>query len=451
MDIEKFRDDIRTQKVETAAAHSRIKGQQQELELLRERESAQRAALRLSNLGGVHTQAKPAAVGLSIPGDKDRLSYNKGDKDHRRGSSSSISGYLESGDDDDYCTNKKGNHRRASDSSSQYSQIMMTEKEIKDIHPRHSPLLSSTPPRRPHYTLPSTTAPTSPSQAGVASDRMHFKDRNSYDSVLRSSVDVASGPLCYTRSSLVLEAGSEVGRRLPESCPPHKQPSTGTSRDNAGRALDLRQEKKEGQRLSNLRPPTLSDASQHFSDSELLHYNKHSTRKQSNSSSRNDRESLKETHRGKEVSGHHDDAVRDLDLPRRLSLNNRRPVDTDCSNSVGLESAISSEKRPDKNRPPNNKISFNEGSSAFRESTNTMSRSGNNPLPVSPESSVMQRRAEKILDRGDSSSPPNLEGQVSVPSDADAARFDRLQNMYERFTGKGAPTVWRDSDSSESD
>ena len=449
MDVEKCRDDIRTQKVEIITAQSRTKGLQQEIVLLREREAAQRAAQRLTSLGGSHSQSRQATV--LVPENDDRLSSSRNDEDGRRGSS----GYLESGDDDDDHFHSKSGDQRDSGGSTQRSKVMVADRVAKERYQHFSPLLSSTPPRRPHYTLPSTEALLSPSEEGEAVDGIRFKSRNSSNSDVHIMKDSSGETQSGIRPFLIpgvrnIDGISNRKKQLPPRA------STGFFRDVAESSLASRQHGvRDSQRQSNLKPPTLSDASQYFSDSELLHYHKHSISQQSNPSSR-----VEELER----SGNHDDASQSIHLSH-FSPSRNKPAANPGSSNLVLESAISGNKVRERSCSPNIRISFDKGSCSGNipscniprdgtgTVTDTLGRSITNPRSASADTSIMQRRAEQILDQEETRSPPTPHGQVSVSasSQADVARFDRLQIMYKRFTGNGAPTSWRDSDSSESD
>ena len=435
--------------MEIITAQSRTKGLQQEIVLLREREAAQRAAHRLTRLGVSHTQLRPATV--LVPENNGRLSSSKNDYDSRRGSS----GYLESGDDDDDHFHSRSNDQRASDSSVQHSKVTVAEREAKGRYQHFSPLMSSTPPRRPFYTLPSSEPPLSPSEIGEADDGVRFKDRSSNNVEVRISKDSRSETQSGIRPFLIPGVRSNDGiDNHKKQLPPRA--STGLFRDVTDIDPGSRQHGvRESQRQSNLKPPTLSDASQYFSDSELLHYNKHSVSQQINSSSR-----VKELQK----SVNHDDANQSIHLSH-LSPSRNRPAANPVSSNFVLDLANIGNKVRERSCSPNIRISFDKGSGSGSGNicsgtvpkdntdtpTDTLCRGGDNPRSSSLDTSMMQKRAEQILDQEETSTSPTPHGQVSTSSQADVARFDRLQNMYERFTGKGAPISWRDSDSSESD
>ena len=170
------------------------------MDLLREREAAGRAAQRLKSLGGdsaAHPKGKPDGKGSASRNSRHSRREDSVRSTGRSGGRGSVRRSYLATDDEEEEQEEEGEEDRSSVSSQQdpdpnthtrthtHVHTLDTSPRIpprvsNDKYPRSRPLLSSTPPRRPHYTLPR-----GPSSEGVTSsyigDRRSASDRNSID------------------------------------------------------------------------------------------------------------------------------------------------------------------------------------------------------------------------------------------------------------------------------
>ena len=448
MDVEKLRDDVRTQKVETATAYSRMKSLQQELDLLKEREAAQKAAQRLKNMGG-DSYSKSKLIDDTKERERERVYANK----ERRAADRARGSYLTSGDEGEEEEDGEGEESSSDYHASSESKINFIPDsvsglviEAKDKYPRSRPILSATPPRRPHYTLPVSRGHASVGEHPVSD--VHRTQRNSYSGPSSIGFGTDSRSHSHNRSltgtNTALDSDSSPYRNRPAQ----KQSSSIISRDSTGKVVDDKSNSSMRERKRNMQQPAPASASLHFSDSELLHYQQHSTSKKPQTQPQAQPRSS-----GSSLSRQHDNEYLDDYPPRPPQSHHSRFAHADDSTAV----LGSSSKSKSNTMPPNIRISFDNGSGigSLRDSANSIRGES---LDKDKDISLMQRRAQILLERDPStfrvSDPdpdpdPDLVPLSAAPTDT--ARYDRLQNMYERLTGKGAPTSWRDSDSSESD
>ena len=283
-----------------------------------------------------------------------------------------------------------------------------------------------------------------------------------------------------TRSYLNNTAGGDKSHNNPTNALNHVmrsvRGSTGEFDNNQRRSDQGQGVGGGGERGGSLRPPIPSTASLHFSDSELQHYRTHSTRTSQSSlpahpahptrthPTASSVESLPHSAHGQQAAqiahltrntanrAHTD--MRDDHPPRPPPpppSHVKRFAHPDDTTSV-LGASMS--KLRQEASPTNIRISFDGDRGDRGDRGDGVRGSGG---IGGEEGSVMQRRAELLADmdlRASSSSLDRVSDRAVPPPPAettDNGRFGRLQNMYERLTGKGVPSPWRDSESSDSD
>jgi hypothetical protein len=450
-----MREESRNSKVDAASTNARLKAAQQELELLKEREAARRAEIRLQSLQDGELGSTFQRVSIESQGGKPLDRGRAVDRDRALETASRVSpspdaqtrnvyNYFSRGPGrDEYATSKAS----TAAASSTMGGLNGDVKKEKDRHAQTHPTSSSTPPRRPHYSLP-TTAPLSTSASMSApvraapSRRMQSKDRivasqgrsasaNRNDDVITSSGDRAS-------------SDSEVNEK-----------SMYTKKRSPKKGNDRNRERNEVA-SSRLLLPTPSAAAQYFSDSELQHYEKHST----SSSARLMRSSEAPV------------ASRQQHQAATITYPPRPPPHGTSTEKHSLNFPETSiRKRSDG--------ALQNGTSSLRFddfASSSSSRDGRNisaamePSKEGSRESSMQGRAELLYSKNRASREVSettaaatvtaapitsggkgTNGALTQRRDKEVSRSDRLQSMYERVTSSAAPSVWRDSDSSESD
>jgi hypothetical protein len=482
--------------VEITSGLCKQKAAQQEVDLLRERDAARRAEARLEGLNTTEVHSEGAR-------EKRRESFSSSHlrtapfplvliPDPRpRTIVGSSSAYPSSDADDDRSVDR--NLAAEGVSIGRGSADAAAEQRGGGVAPRFRPPSSSlTPPRRPHYTVPLFPA-NSLSKPGVAGlmSRTQPHARSSYNYSGESIADGVKNST-FRPTSLSLQDTSSGGLPLP----PKK-------RDN------------EGDRVSSLRPPPAASAAQYFSDSELQHYERHS-------SCRSLADQRVQSQGKSEAKG---------------SYPPRPPVSSSSVDFSADPGSVLVPEPTDKTRnseiPPNHHISYIKEEGCLQRRSPVPERDRERAVERNTEvsrrqdtgvsgevegvrssswsSGDMQTRAEQLISKekdrqvasysasdtiavarsflsarrvpvpahlsasapassfaagtlAPSSSCLSLDGKGlglgvlaalrTAPSGMSVgvgARFDRLQNMYERVTGSSAPKAWRDSDSESSD
>jgi hypothetical protein len=493
--------------VEIASGLCKQKAAQQEVDLLRERDAARRAEARLKGLSPTEVHSEGAR-------EKQRESFSSSSPQtvpvplelipdpRSRKIIRSSSSYPSSDADDDRSVDNVigaegvGIRRGSADDAA--------EPRGGEVIPRFRPPFSSlTPPRRPHYTIP--PSPTgSLSKAGVAGlmSRTQPPAGSSYN---YSGESLADGikKSTFPPSSLSLKVTSSGGLPLPPSAMNHRHQDVSNQSRKHGN---------EGDRISSLRSPPAASTAQYFSDSELQHYERHS-------SSRSLAD-IREQRKGKdEAKGSYPPRppvfASSVDISAdQASLHVPEPSDKTRISMEAPNHRISYINKENllQHRPPvpvrDRERAVEPIAEASRRQDRGVSGEVDGMRSSSRSSGDMQARAEQLIsmekDRqvashsasdtiavarsflsarrvpvpahlsasapassfaaGTSSSSLSLVGMglgLDVPAAVRTApssmgvsvgaRFDRLQNMYERVTGSSAPKAWRDSDSESSD
>jgi hypothetical protein len=495
--------------VEIASGLCKQKAAQQEVDLLRERDAARRAEARLRGLSSTEVHSEGAR-------EKQRESFSSSSPQtapvplelipdpRSRTIIGSSSSYPSSDADDDRSFDNDigaevvGIGRGSADAAA--------EPRGGGVTPRFRPPSSSlTPPRRPHYTIPLSPA-SSLSKAGVAGlmSRTQPPARSSYNYSGESLTDGVKNS-AFPPSSLSLKVTSSGCLPLPPSATDHRHQDVSNQSKKQGN---------DGDRISSLRSPPAASTAQYFSDSELQHYERHSSSR-----------SLAD-HRGQKQGK---DEAKGSYPPRPPVFASTVDISADPASvhvpepshktRISVEAAnhrISYIKDVDRlqHRPPvpvRDRERANEPiAEASRRQDRGVSGEVEGMRSSSKSSGDMQARAEQLIsmekekDRqvashsasdtiavarsflsarrvpvpahlsasapassfaaGTSSTSLSLDGMglgLGVPAAVRTApssmgvsvgaRFDRLQNMYERVTGSSAPKAWRDSDSESSD
>lgn len=497
--------------MEAASRQGKLKAALQELDLLRERECARKAETRLRGLGSAEGEIRTA----HSEGAKKRQGDKRGaapasaprtaatplevipDPDPRSRSSvgSSSNVYASSDAEDDRSvessTGGKGKGRGRG-----YVDAAVEQRE-EGSTPRFRPPSSAlTPPRRPHYTIPPSSA-VSLSAAGSRHQplpRHGLSHSYTYESRAESSKVSTLPP-----SSLSLEVTSS--ERIPLSSMNHRHDDVSNKTTKQDRSLRS--------------PPAVTSA-QYFSDSELQHYERHSSSRSLADQKRQRRDDAKDSYPPRpplSVSNFASSAdpvcdptpsgsrTKPSSPNHRISYDLDPDRDRDRVGPRGVQSTA--ERERDKVSKQSTDAACGQDRSVFREPEGTRSSS----------SSAMQARAEQLASRDKqlishsasdtiavarsflsssrafvplptsasapaASAVPPLSASIPIPipiagdytgagigigasaglpssrgqiPGSVGARYDRLQNMFERVTGSAAPAAWRDSDSDSSD
>ena len=496
-DIHVMREEARSAKIDAASTIARLKAAQQELELLKERDAARRAEIRLQSLhdrdlgSTIQRVSMDSLVVPPLDRGRDTAMVKGNYKDFAKASRMSPSPDAQSRNVDNYFTRRPGddddaisksglvsNERRASmaTGSSTDVEVNSESRKEKEKYAQTHPTSSSTPSRRPHYSLPSpapapmsTSACASAAVRGVSSRSSQPRDRN-----------VTNGRQTFSSNRINAHITTSGDRASSDSEVNDK--SVYNKKSSPRREIHKNAERNE-ETSAKLQLPAPSSAAQYFSDSELEHYEKHS------------KSSLARLMRySEETSGttRQQQTVAAAYPPRPplLSTSDKR-----AENHSLHFPHTSSLKRNDDRGVPSNRSSLrfdayvNSSSSRNDKDTSTAMESSKD---VGRQSS-MQDRAELLYskNRGNriisattapapalvpatfitselpipdkvaasnlSSSSMRAGTKYASPStsahrrETEVLRSDRLQRMYDRVTSSSAPSSWRDSDSSESD
>lgn len=463
-----MREEARNSKVDAASTNARLKAAQQELELLKEREAARRAEVRLQSLQDGELGSTFQRVSIESQGG---ISLDRGmavDRDRALTKASRISPSpdAQSRNIDNYFSRGPGREEYATTKSSTAAAsstmggLNNEAKNEKQKHAQTHPTSSSTPPRRPHYSVPtsaplstSASASTSAPVRAALSRRMQSKDRIVLSQGRSASANRNNDYI--TSSGDRASSDSEVNEK-----------SMNTKKLSPKKENDRNRERNEVA-SSRLLLPTPSAAAQYFSDSELQHYEKHST----SSSAR-----LMRSSEAPVASRQQHQTVTTTYPPRPPPLGTSEKLTE--KNSLNFpETSI--RKRSDAALP--------NGTSSLRFdnfASSSSSRDGRSTSAAMEQGkegsrqSSMQDRAELLYSKNRASREvsettaaatvtatliisdrliPDKVGENGTNSaltrrrDYEVLRSDRLQSMYERVTSSAAPSIWRDSDSSESD
>lgn len=521
---------------------SKQKAAQQEVDLLRERDAARRAEARLKDMSttAVHSE-----------GAKER--EKERERERRRDSSSSLPTapvplelipdprsltlvgsrsndaypyYSSDADDDrsvDNITGTEGNGMGRG--RSRGTADAAVEPRIKGVAPRFRPPSSSlTPPKRPHYTIPLSPA-TSLAKAGVAglTGRVPAPTRNSYSCGAESIVDSARNST-FPPSSHSLQVTLSGGLSLPLS-------STDSRHQDASN--QSKKQDKKGNCTYSLRSPPAASTAQYFSDSELQHYERHSSSRSltltEQKGQRQGKDDAKSSYppRPPVFSSSVDCTADPASVPTSVpapepSGRMRASIEVPTHRISYFKEEGRSELRgalpvPERDRDGERKGALERNMETSRGQDKGVSGGVEN-MHSNSSSGNMQARAEQLISREkdrdrdrqvashsvsdtiavarsflsarrvhtpvpapapvhlSASAPASSFAAVAVPLSSSfsrdsmdlgvpaairtapsgvgvgvGARFDRLQNMFERVTGSAAPTVWRDSDSESSD
>jgi hypothetical protein len=463
-----MREESRNSKIDAASTNARLKAAQQELELLKEREAARRAEVRLQSLqdeelGSTFQRASiesqrgiPLNRGRAVDRDRALIGASRISPSPDAQSRNIDSYFTRGTGSDEYATTKSS----TAAASSTLGGLNGEAKKEKEKYAQTHPTSSSTPPRRPHYSLPSTapmstnaSASTSAPVRAAPSRRMQSKDRivasqgrsastNRNNDYITSSGDRAS-------------SDSEVN----EKCMNTKKHSPKKENDRNRERNEIAS--------SRLLLPAPSAAAQYFSDSELQHYEKHST----SSSARLMRSSeapgpSRQQHQAATTTypprppplgtsekltekyslNFPDTSIRkrsDAALPNGTS--SLRFDDFASSSSSHDGRSISAAMEPSKDGSPQSTM---QGRAELLYSKNRASREVSEPTAAATVTATPitsdRLTPDKVGGKGTNSA-------LTQRRDHEVLRSDRLQSMYERVTSSAAPSIWCDSDSSESD
>ena len=485
-DIQVIREEARSAKNDAASKNSRLKAAQQELDLLKERDAARRAEIRLQGLqdgdiGSTIQRASSESAG-GMPVERGR--GNDRGREFTKASRISPSPDAQSRNIENYFSRGPGADEYESSKSSLVAEerrVSMTalsstlggingepRKEKEKCAQTH-PTSSSTPPRRPHYSLPSP-APVS-SSVGAAmrpesSKGSHLQDRNTLSLgqthyANRNNAHITTSGDRASSDSEVNEKNAYLKKRSPKRA-------------------NVKSRERVEEASSRLRLPTPSAAAQYFSDSELQHYEKHST-----SSSARMMKSSEASRTSRQQSQQQTVSTSYPPRPPLLSASDK----FGDKNSLHFPYASSRKRNDDIALSySKNSLRLDEFVSSSSSRNGRSTTSAMEPSKEGSRQSSMQDRAEFLYsisreNRSISETPAPamvaanlIASDRSVPYDANAPKFrsvsvigngtnsasiqrrendglrsDRLQSMYERVTSAAAPVVWRDSDSSQSE
>lgn len=457
-----MREEARNSKVDAASTKARLKAAQQELELLKEREAARRAEIRLQSLEDGDLGSTFQRVSIESQGG---ISLDRGravDRDRALIKASRISpspdaqprnidNYFSRGTGrDEYATTKSSTAAANSTIGGLNGEAKKENEKYAQTHPTSS----STPPRRPHYSLPTTaplstcaSASTSTPLWAASSRRLQSKDRIVFSQGLTARANRSGDYI--TSSGDLASSDSEVNEK-----------SMNTKKRSPKKENDRNRERNEVA-SSRLLLPTPSAAAQYFSDSELQHYEKHST----SSSARLMRSTEAP---GASHQQHQTAATTYPPRPPLLGTSDKLHVHETSSrrrSHVALSNSTSS-------------LRFDNFASSSSSRDGWSVSAAMEPSKEGNRQSSMQDRAELLYSENRASReisettaaatitatpitsdrliPDKVGGKgtnsaLAQRRDSELLRSDRLQGMYERVTSSAAPSIWRDSDSSESD
>lgn len=498
-----MREEARSAKIDAASTIARLKAAQQELELLKERDAARRAEMRLQSLqdrdlgSTIQRVSIDSAVFLPLDRGRDNDRVKDNYRDPAKASRMSPSPDAQSRNVDNYFSRRPGDDEYAISKSSLVSdegrasiatessagvEVNSESRREKEKYAQTHPSSSSTPPRRPHYSLPSpapmsTSASASASAAvrGVSSRSSQPKDRN----VPRERQTISSSSnrvnAHITTSGDRASSDSEVNDK-----------SVYIKKRSPKREIDKNTEKNE-ETSAKLQLPAPSSAAQYFSDSELQHYEKHS------------KSSLARMMRySEETSGtirqqqQQQQTVTTTYPPRPplLSTSDKRAENHSLHfphtsslklNDDGVVPSIRSSLRFDAFVNSSSSRNGKDTYTAMESSKDVCWQSsmqdraellysknrGNRiiaettaPAPVSappitseepiPDKVVASNLSTSSMRAGTNYAPAYTSASVRR-RETEVLRSDRLQSMYDRVTSSTAPSLWRDSDSSESE
>lgn len=495
-----MREEARSAKIDAASTIARLKAAQQELELLKERDAARRAETRLQSLqdrdvgSTIQRVSIDSAVFLPLDRGRDNARVKDNYRDSAKASRMSPSpdtqsrnvNYFSRGPgEDEYAISKSSlmsDERRASmaTGSSTGVEVNSESRKEKEKYAQTHPTSSSTPPRRPHYSLPSpapmsTSACASASAAvrGVSSRSPQPKDRNvprerQTFSSNRTNAHITTSGDRASSDSEVNDKNVYIRKRSPK------------------REIYKNTERNE-ETSAKLQLPAPSSAAQYFSDSELQHYEKHSKsslarmmryseetsgtlRQQqqqqqtvtttypprppllSTSDKRAENHSLHIPHTSS--LKRNDDGV----VPSYRSSLRFDVFVNSSSNRNGKDTSTAMESSKDVGRQSSMQdraellYSKNRGNRIIAETTA--------PAPVSAplitsEEPIPDKVVASNLSTSSMKTGTNYASNYASASvrrrETEVLRSDRLQSMYDRVTSSTAPSLWRDSDSSESE
>lgn len=461
-----MREEARNSKADAASTNARLKAAQQELELLKEREAARRAEIRLQSLQdgelgstfqrvSIESQGGlPLDRGRAVGRDRALVTASR-ISPSPDAQSRNIDNYFSRGTGrDEYATTKAS----TAAASSTMGGLDSEAKKEKERHAQTHPTSSSTPSRRPHYSLPST-APLSTSASTSApvrvapSRRMQSKDRivasqGRSASAKRNNDYITSSGDRASSDSEVNEKSLNTKRRSPK-----KENNSNKERNEVA--------------SSRLLLPTPSAAAQYFSDSELQHYEKHSTSSSARLMrsfevpvvSRQQHQTATTTYpprppplgTSEKLTEKHS-----LNFPE-TSIRKRNDVALpNCTSSLRFDDIASSSSSRDARNISAAMEPSKDGNrqSSMQDRVELLYSKNRASREVSETTAAATATATPIT--SDRLTSDKVSGKVTISALSrrranEVLRSDRLQSMYERVTSSAAPSIWRDSDSSESD
>ena len=415
--MEKLRDESEGYKLETARTHSKLRTLLGEMELVREREAARRAELRLSSMGAKCAD-QDSDQNIDHPRDRnqdrrhldrdrnknrdrdnshvDKRSRER-DRERARGRAPSVSTDADSDSNSgpthnssnssvsrkDKGKDRERNRGRDGDGTvqSEVPSVQTVQRDRRDSfgipHPRPLHTQSATPPRRPHYTVPSSPSSSSLSLAVIAGrvtypvGRHSFSRGSSMDADIRSAASVTSTADSDCQSLYEGQGQAVVGR-------------------------------------VGLEHSTSPATSRHFSDHDLQHYEKHSS---SSNRSRG---------KGELSSAHTLDAV-DAYPPRP-------PSQRDSCSPTGGDVPSSSFKMQRETDQPNIRISFNR----LRDTNGIPSRSKDILMRDRNTDRDIDVVKGENTDTSTAKQPINLNSRIGFRSMVNSSMVERAERLLSR-------------------
>ena len=503
--------------MEIASGLCKQKAAQQEVDLLRERDAARKAEARLRGLSSseVHSERDKERQRVSPSSSSSLrtapvpLQLISGPRSRTLVGSSS-SAYPSSDADDD----RSVDSNIVAEGTGKGSADAAVGQRGDGVTPRFRPPSSSlTPPRKPHYTIPLTPAGAlSKSDVVGLMGRAQPSTRSSYS---YGGEGIANGVknTTFPMPSISLQVTSSGGLPLP-------QPLSSLDYGHQGVSSQSKKQDKGGDRVSSLRSPPAASTAQYFSDSELQHYERHSSsrsltdligQRQGKDESKGSYpprppvssssadfsadpvsapipEQSGKTRTRVQAPYHRISYIKDQDQDRSEPRGASPVPERDMERERAAERNIETSRRQDRSvsgEVEDVRYSSGRGNvQAWAEQPTTgdkdrerqmASHSASDTIAVA-RSFLSARRAPLPVNVHLSASAPassfaagavpppsstlSLDGMgLGVPAALRTApsgvgvgaRFDRLQNMYERVTGSAVPKTWRDSDSESSD
>lgn len=492
---------ICTQKTETTSLSLRVKGLQQELGLLKERDGTYKAQQRLLNLSqSVHTSVSSSLSPKATDYINTQNDKNVNSKNKNNNNTTTNFKFNDSKQDNNDDFKLKNVERKTSKDKDK--DIADTFYDKTDMQQWSLPIPSSTPLKKSHYTLPLSDKISSAVIAHNSRNsgsntksitRMNTRVKN------RKSLSVERG---MSSSSSMIRSGSwgEDKEKIKETAvnhsfnsmysEHHQQQEDFIHKDAdyfTTHSINVRSPLVPPNLIKSplsldLRPPLPSSASLYFSDSEIQHYQRHSTSSFSpfssfssfsGQSNKIDQEPNANM-RTREIQ------LQKVAVPQQSSSEYRgneevattsssKSVDDRLSNNSSSVMGIAALWAANENIRASADRKDNVGNEDKNRNNNSCSSSGSNYSSIRDMAKVEEEsfkgssdpqkqhgypfgNISKVSEKWERNIIATTNNSTAADSIAQQQRLDRLQKMYERVTGReGKKLVLRDSDSSDSD